>query len=85
MAQEPENPTLHYLRELREMVELRFDTLTTRFDALTEEVAEIRAEMRETRSALVGVGHLVHLLSGSMKAEFEAVRARLDRLDRERA
>jgi hypothetical protein len=78
MAKEPENLTLHHLRELRELLERRFDMVATDMDAM-------RAEMRETRSALVGVGHLVHLLSGDMKAAFEAIGARLDRLERERA
>jgi hypothetical protein len=78
MAEEPENFVLHHLRELRQLVEQRFETMAGDMETL-------RAEMRETRQALVGVGHLVHLLSGDMKAEFEAVRARLDRLERERA
>ena len=52
MAQEPDNLILHHLRELRETMERRFDTLGT-------EMAELRAEMREARSALVAIAHLV--------------------------
>lgn len=41
--------------------------------------------MRQTRTALTGIGCLVDLSTGSMKAELHAMPDRIGRLARERA
>jgi hypothetical protein len=78
MAQEPDNLVLIQLRELREVVERRFESLTL-------DIAAMREELRETRSSNLGLAHLVSLLSGDLRAEFQRVNERLERLERERA
>ena len=58
MAEEPDNLVLIQLRELREVVEQRFESLTL-------DVAGLREELRETRNSNLGLAHLVSLLSGT--------------------
>lgn len=48
-------------------------------------MAELRGEMRETRTALTGIGYLVNLSTGNMKAKLHPMSDRIGRPERERA
>ena len=73
------------LRELREELRQFRGETSARFDRIEIEMAELRGEMRETRTALTGIGYLVNLSTGDMKAELHAMSDRIGRLERERA
>jgi hypothetical protein len=48
-------------------------------------MAELSGEVREARTATLGVAHLVSLLTGDMRNAFQRVDERLAHLERERA
>ena len=73
------------LRELREEIRQLREETSVRFDRMDIEMAELRGEMRDTRTALTGVGYLVNRSTGDMKAELHAMSDRIGRLERERA
>jgi len=85
MSTDPADHTLVLVREIRASIDLLRTDLTTRLDRLDVEVAEVRGEVRETRTALNGFAYAVNLSLGDIKAQMENVVERLDRLERERA
>ncbi len=80
-----ENLTHVILRELREELRQFRGETSARFDRIEIEMAELRGEMRETRTALTAIGYPVNLSTGDMKAELHATPDRIGRLERERA
>jgi hypothetical protein len=77
--------TTEHLREIREAIERLGRETQARFDEQSLDTADLRNDLRETRTALHGLSYLFNLQSGDVKAELAAIRERLDRLERERA
>ena len=77
--------TTEHLREIREAIERLGRETQARFDEQSLDTADLRNDLRETRTALHGLSYLFNLQSGDVTAELAAIRERLDRLERERA
>jgi hypothetical protein len=77
--------TVEHLRDIREAIDRLHSQVEQSFETLTLKIAELRDEMRQTRTALTGVGYLVNLSIGDFKAEIARMGERIERLERERA
>lgn len=74
MSNEPENHTLHLLRDLRD----RFDQLETRMDRTD---SERREQLDRIETAVVGMSYFQATERGEMVAEIESLKTRLARVE----